>query len=135
MRIEQNNFIQSLPRLYLQGQRGSRENSATWQEGHLPVNRPTVDLLEISPEARQLAADAIIHHEAERLELPERPVGTPDDYIPMEQLMKRFDPETYDKFQSAIANDPFEGLSILLNFAKQVPKHPDWIVKYREENS
>lgn len=104
------------------------------QTGQLPVTRPATDLLEISPEGRQLAEGAIQHHEAHRIDsLPQKPNGAPDDYINMENLMKRFDPDAYTQFQETMRNNASEGLSLLLKFAKQVPKHPDWMETYRKE--
>lgn len=122
---------QHLPRLD-SGRTGSE--SPTLQEGRLQVTRPVQDLLEISAEGRQLAAGAIEHHEAIRVgSLPQKPNGAPDDYIPIEDLMKRFEPESYVQFQEAMANNAVDGLSLLLKFAKQVPKHPDWIETYWKE--
>jgi hypothetical protein len=123
----------SLPRIG--GSRGGNDGNPTWREGHLPVTRPVHDLLEISHEGRQLSAGAIVHHEAHRFDsLPQRPAGAPDDYIHMEDLMKRFDSEAYDAFQEAMKDHPAAGLSILLKFAKRIPSHPEWIETYRKEN-
>ena len=47
--------------------------------------------------------------------------------------MKRFEPETYNKFQETIKHNAKEGLSILLKFAMKVPKYPEWISTYRGE--
>jgi len=120
-------FIQyRLPRL--------REGQPTLQQARLEINRPVVDLLEISPEARRLADDAITVHEARKYDsLPKKPSAAPDNYIKMEDLMKRFEPETYSQFQEAMKQSATEGLSILLKFAKQIPEHPNWIKTYREE--
>lgn len=41
--------------------------------------------------------------------------------------------EACGKFHEAMKNNAAEGLSLLLRFAKQIPKHPDWIETYRKE--
>ncbi|RIX48635.1 hypothetical protein D3P08_24345 [Paenibacillus nanensis] len=120
-----------LPKLDMR--RGDTEER-TFRQGQLPVTRPVTDLLEISAEGRQLAEDAILHHEAYRYDsLPDKPNGAPDDYINPADLMKRFEPESHEKFQEAMNNNAAEGLSLLLKFARQIPKHPDWIETYRKE--
>ncbi|MFC4306448.1 hypothetical protein [Cohnella boryungensis] len=67
------------------------------------------------------------------VQLPNRPQGAPDDYVDMQELMKRFDPQAYDKFQKALPNAA-EALSVLLNFAKSTPRQPEWIKAYHKEN-
>lgn len=107
---------------------------ASWHDGQLAVNRPVADLLEISHEARQLADEAVKHHEVYRYDsLPAKPHGAPDDYIPIEELMKRFEPETFHQLQEALKQNAAEGLSILLKFAKQIPQNPEWLSTYRSE--
>ncbi|MBB6637630.1 hypothetical protein [Cohnella thailandensis] len=131
MKISENQ-LSHLPRIQIQ--KGDKEEAAAWKQGQLPVNRVYVDLLEISPEARELAAGDVQHREAYRYDsLPQRPEGAPDDYINMEDLFKRFQPESYEQFQSALKDNAADGLSLLLKFAQQVPKHPEWIETYREE--
>lgn len=96
----------------------------------MELNRPIVDLLEISSEARRLADDAVIVHEARKYDsLPQKPNGAPDGYVKVEDLMKRVEPETYHRFQEAMKNNAVEGLSILLKFAKQIPAHSNWSLK------
>lgn len=59
--------------------------------------------------------------------------GAPNDHVDMQELMRRNDPAAYEKFQEALP-DPKEALSILLSFTKTVPRHPDWIKSYHEDN-
>lgn len=65
---------------------------------------------------------------------PERPVGAPKDYINTEELMKRFEPETYKKFADAV-NNKGDWASILINFAKRASTNLDWSKKFREESN
>ncbi|MCR8658555.1 hypothetical protein [Paenibacillus endoradicis] len=71
-----------------------------------------------------------IHYETP----PQRPIGAPDDYIDINDLMKKYDPKTFDKLQEAIVNGE-DWSSILLSFAKNASTHKDWIKDYREEES
>jgi len=107
---------------------------AALHEGRLSVSRPAVDLLEISHEARQLADGAVQHREAYRYDtLPERPHGAPDDYIKVEDVMRRVQPEMYSQLQEALSRDAAEGLALLTKFAKLLPQHPEWLQAYRAE--
>ena len=115
-------------------QQDSRGDKPALHYAKLDIKRPKVDLVEISPEARRLADDAVIRHEVPKLDsLPHEMVGAPDDYIKMEHLMKRFEPETYDRFLESIKQNAVDGLSILLKFAKKVPENPHWIEIYKAE--
>ncbi|WEK55031.1 MAG: hypothetical protein P0Y55_02820 [Candidatus Cohnella colombiensis] len=99
---------------------------------HLPRPEVYQDLLEISDQARQIAAD--INHELVKVNIPDRPIGAPDDYIPVSELMRRFDPQNYEKMNQHFGNNESEkGLLLLIDFTKKLPLHPDWIEKYREE--
>ncbi|MBD3920986.1 hypothetical protein H8B09_19625 [Paenibacillus sp. PR3] len=74
---------ESNPNLYQQidNHRASRDGQPQLQQGQLEVNRPVIDLLQISSEARSLAADAVTDHEAYKYDsLPSKPNGAPDDY-------------------------------------------------------
>lgn len=62
---------------------------------------------------------------------PQRPVGAPDDYIDLDDMMRRYEPETLDKLQDAIANGK-DWASILLSFAKKVSARQDWTQDYRD---
>lgn len=125
-----------LPRLH---DRKEGTDTPSWTAGRLPVSREPVDLIEISPAARQLAAGAIDVKPAHLIGADKidnwrkKPDGAPDDYINFTDLMKRFEPDTYERYRNAITAGVDEGLSILLAFAKKVPLHPDWVKAYREE--
>lgn len=64
--------------------------------------------------------------------LPQKPQGAPDDYISADDMMKRFEPETYTKLQEAVQGGGDWG-SILMGFAKRIPQHPDWTETYLKE--
>lgn len=66
------------------------------------------------------------------VELQTRPKGAPDDYVNASQLMKRFDPSAYADMQEAIRNGENSG-SILIQFAKKLRHHPEWVNQYRQE--
>ncbi|MNO39828.1 hypothetical protein D3C76_299640 [compost metagenome] len=98
-------------------------------EGRLP--RPEVhrDLLEISDEARRIAAD--VTHEAVKVTIPDRPVGAPQDYVAADKLMEFVHPETYGKMTEAFAQgDAKSGLGLLLDFVRNIPTHPEWMDSY-----
>jgi len=129
MRITGN--AQQYPRL--DSKRGSNDSLAL-QTGQIEATRPVHDLLDISPEGRQLAAGAVETREAQRIgSLPGKPNGAPDDYVPMEELMERFDLESYAKFREAMTDNAVDGLALLLKFARQVPRHPEWVPTYWKE--
>lgn len=70
-----------------------------------------------------------------RYNLPSsRPAGAPDDYINPSELMKQADPETYSRFKNDISLGG-NGLDILLDFAKKIPKHPEWAEQYKEQTA
>jgi len=97
-----------------------------WQTGSkLPVPEVPRDLLEISDEGRRKLD--LIDKEATKISIPESPK---DD---VNEIMKMFRPETYEKMKEHLdRGDVKEGLSVLLSFAKELAKHPDWIREYRE---
>jgi hypothetical protein len=47
-------------------------------------------------------------------------------------MMRKFQPQTYDKLQDAIINNK-DWSSILQNFAKQASTNQAWIKEYRED--
>ncbi|WP_372635373.1 hypothetical protein [Cohnella sp.] len=61
-------------------------------------------------------------------ELPQRPVGAPEDYVNASELMKRFDPGGYAAMKEAIAGGSMEGgLSKLLRFVRNSqPQLREW---------
>ncbi|KQO17268.1 hypothetical protein [Paenibacillus sp. Leaf72] len=63
---------------------------------------------------------------------PQRPIGAPDDYIDLNYMMKKFEPNTLDKLQDAIVNGK-DWNSILQTFAKKASTNTDWLKAYREE--
>jgi len=75
----------------------------------------------IDPETKE------IHYETP----PQRPVGAPDDYIHLTDMMQKFEPETLGKLQEAIVNGKDWG-SILRTFADKVSVRKDWVKEYRE---
>lgn len=64
---------------------------------------------------------------------PQKPKGAPSNYINTTEVMKRFEPDTYNKLQDAIV-DGGNWVNILTDFVKKVPKNPQWIEKYRQES-
>ncbi|GAA0133663.1 hypothetical protein YSY43_05030 [Paenibacillus sp. YSY-4.3] len=64
----------------------------------------------------------------------QKPIGAPDDYVNISELMKQADPSAYQKFIDEIASGN-HGLDELIKFAKKVPSHPEWIEKYNENNA
>lgn len=63
---------------------------------------------------------------------PQRPIGAPDDYIDLNYMMKKFEPETLNKLQEAIVNGK-DWNSILQTFAKKASTNNDWLKEYRED--
>ncbi|WP_178021300.1 hypothetical protein [uncultured Paenibacillus sp.] len=100
-------------------------------EGPLPHPEIHRDLLEISDEARRIAAD--ITHEAVKVAIPDRPVGAPEDYVAADKLMEFVHPETYGKMTEAFKQgDVQSGLSQLLDFVRNIPAHPEWMESYKK---
>lgn len=63
---------------------------------------------------------------------PQRPIGAPDDYIPLGDLMRKYEPETMEKLQEAIASG--KGWNdILQAFAQKVVTRGDWTEQYWED--
>ncbi|KZE47795.1 hypothetical protein AV540_18655 [Brevibacillus parabrevis] len=65
-------------------------------------------------------------------DLPQKPVGAPDDYVDTSKLMQRFDPASYKKMQTA-PEDGTERISIMLQFVKKLRDQPEWLSEYRKE--
>lgn len=61
-----------------------------------------------------------------------KPVGAPDDYVNITDLMKRFAPESHQQLEEAIINGG-DWFGVLMKFAQQIPQNKDWMNKYREE--
>lgn len=64
----------------------------------------------------------------------DRPLGAPEDYVNLSKVMKQVDPRKYAAFMHDI-NGGGNGLDQLLDFARKVPQHPDWINKYKERTA
>ncbi|WP_042169519.1 hypothetical protein [Paenibacillus gorillae] len=62
---------------------------------------------------------------------PRRPVGAPDDYMDLNYMMRKFEPETFGKLQEALANGK-DWNSILQTFAKKASANTDWMKQYKE---
>lgn len=60
---------------------------------------------------------------------PQRPIGAPDDYIKLTDMMQKFEPETLDKLQAAIVSGTDWG-NILRTFAEKVSTRK--VQEYRE---
>lgn len=65
---------------------------------------------------------------------PDKPVGAPDDYVNPTDLMKRFEPETYDKFNAAVSSGG-NWSSILFGFVKKIPHNKGWAETYTAETN
>ncbi|AUO07937.1 hypothetical protein NS115_00390 [Paenibacillus jamilae] len=61
----------------------------------------------------------------------DRPIGAPEDYVKLSEVMKQVDPQKYTAFMNDIKGGG-NGLSQLLSFAQKVPQNPYWINKYKE---
>ncbi|KJB87534.1 hypothetical protein AZ66_12500 [Paenibacillus sp. E194] len=61
-----------------------------------------------------------------------KPVGAPDDYVNITDLMRRFAPESHQQMEEAIINGG-DWFGVLMKFAQQIPQNKDWMKKYREE--
>ncbi|MGQ3480612.1 hypothetical protein [Paenibacillus sp. TY11] len=61
----------------------------------------------------------------------DRPLGAPEDYVKLSEVMKQVDPQKYTAFINDIKGGG-NGLSQLINFAQKMPQNPNWIEKYKE---
>ncbi|NGQ96917.1 hypothetical protein G3578_17280 [Brevibacillus sp. SYP-B805] len=66
------------------------------------------------------------------IELPQKPQGAPSDYVNIQKVMQRYDPKAYASLQSAVATGGNVG-GILIEFAKKLRQHPEWVREYRQE--
>jgi len=62
---------------------------------------------------------------------PQRPVGAPEDYVDLNYMMRKFQPETFNKLQDAIVNGK-DWSRILTDFAKKASTNQDWLKEYHE---
>ncbi|RJX36635.1 hypothetical protein D3P09_26620 [Paenibacillus pinisoli] len=65
-------------------------------------------------------------------ELPQKPIGAPDDYVNAGEMMKQFDPEGYRKMQAAILSGDNAG-GMLIAFAKKLRQNPEWSKEYLQD--
>lgn len=63
---------------------------------------------------------------------PQKPIGAPDDYVNTAELMKRFEPKTYERLQDALTNGG-DWASILIRFAKKASMNSEWVSQYRKD--
>lgn len=130
MNVINGRIATSYPNLYTSAKTTEKPG---WVQAEAPLPRLEVrrDLLEISDEARRIAAD--VTHEAVKVAIPDRPVGAPEDYVAADKLMEFVHPETYGKMTEAFTQgDAKSGLSLLLDFVRNIPAHPEWMESYRK---
>lgn len=101
---------------YMKGDQATEFMNTIRQIGAISTTRT------INPETKQVQYDTPL----------QRPVGAPEDYVDLNYMMRKFQPQTYDKLQDAIVNNKDWG-SILQNFAKQASTNQAWIKEYRED--
>jgi hypothetical protein len=70
--------------------------------------------------------------EAHYIDLPQRPVGAPGDYVKAGDLMKKFRPDLHQELTDAIRTGG-DWSGILLSFAEQAAKHREWTDQYINE--
>ncbi|MEF2965431.1 hypothetical protein V3851_06250 [Paenibacillus sp. M1] len=76
--------------------------------------------------------------QASYIELHRRPEGAPEDYIDIDYLMKKYDPEASRKITEAL-KDIHNGGSgtsiteIMMDFSRKMAQNPQWIKEYRAE--
>ncbi|MFB5678128.1 hypothetical protein ACE3NQ_22605 [Paenibacillus terreus] len=77
--------------------------------------------------------------QASYIDIPRKPEGAPDDYVDINYLMKKHDPESANKI-TEILKDKMNGGSgagfaeILLDFNQKLMKNPQWAKDYHTEN-
>ncbi|PYE48810.1 hypothetical protein HUB98_16635 [Paenibacillus barcinonensis] len=62
---------------------------------------------------------------------PQKPVGAPEDYVDLNYMMRKFQPDTFNKLQDAIVNGK-DWSRILTDFAKKASTNQEWLKEYRE---
>ncbi|MFC4597248.1 hypothetical protein [Cohnella hongkongensis] len=72
--------------------------------------------------------------QARYIELPHKPVGAPDDYIDLNRMMKKYDPEAYRRLTDILQNGSGVGFSsLLMEFQRKMAQNPEWVREYRAE--
>lgn len=130
MNVVSGRITTSYPNLYSSAQTRGKPGLVQ-AEGRLP--RPEIhrDLLEISDEARRIAAD--VTHEAVKVTILDRPAEAPEDYVAADKLMEFVHPETYGMMTDAFTQgDAKSGLGLLLDFVRKIPAHPEWVESYKK---
>ncbi|WP_240415737.1 hypothetical protein [Paenibacillus periandrae] len=64
----------------------------------------------------------------------QRPIGAPDDYINLTEMMQKFEPKTLEKLQEAVVNGK-DWASILRSFAEKASTRKNWVQEFREESA
>ncbi|CAM3884170.1 hypothetical protein COLU111180_12600 [Cohnella lubricantis] len=66
--------------------------------------------------------------------IPQKPLGAPDDYVAIDDLMKTVEPDTYERLAEAVrSGSNGEGDdygSILIDFANRAAQNPKWTEDY-----
>jgi len=65
---------------------------------------------------------------------PQKPIGAPDDYINLTEMMQKYEPKTLENLKEAIASGK-DWSSILINFAKNAASRKDWVQSYSQETA
>ncbi|WII38572.1 hypothetical protein [Paenibacillus thiaminolyticus] len=73
-----------------------------------------------------------MHHPATQVSMPSKPVGAPDDYVNIGDLMKRFDPEGHQQMNEAMMNGG-DWFGIMLKFVHRIPDNKHWMDTYLKE--
>ncbi|WCF09353.1 hypothetical protein NDS46_05500 [Paenibacillus thiaminolyticus] len=119
------------PNLYNMSSREGETGRPMQLEAGKPVGA-NYDTVEISPDGRKLAEDAIVHRPETPESMPSKPAGAPDDYINIGDLMKRFDPEGHQLMHEAIVNGG-DWYGVLLEFVHRIPDNKHWMDTYLKE--
>ncbi|GJM70770.1 hypothetical protein HMSSN036_29860 [Paenibacillus macerans] len=76
--------------------------------------------------------------QASYIDIPRKPEGAPDDYVNIDSLMKKYDPESADKLVEIVTDMSNGGsgegfMEIMLEFKQKLIKNPQWSRNYRTE--
>ncbi|RRJ64903.1 hypothetical protein EHV15_19755 [Paenibacillus oralis] len=76
--------------------------------------------------------------DASYIDIPHKPEGAPDDYVDIDSLMKKYDPESADKLVEIVTDMSNGGsgegfMEIMLEFKQKLAKNPQWSRNYRTE--
>ncbi|MDR0267310.1 hypothetical protein [Paenibacillus sp.] len=78
--------------------------------------------------------------QASYIDIPRKPEGAPDDYVDIDYLMKKYDPESANKmaeiFKDAINGGSGAGFTkIVMEFTEKLAQNPKWSRDYGTENN